>query len=257
MVINNGFYDDTVPLIEGMNEPRVVLIHTPEGVGHQQDLLSTQAAQWLIRDAGCDWVVPLGADEFWVSHRHGSLRNVLAQVDPSVELIVTDSFQFRETELDDPAEPDPLVRIQHAVREKLPKVLMHGLGDDLEFITLGNDSIQVKGNRHLKNFPIDTDDLVRYHYRQLGVDEFRRRIRNQAEGFLLRYGDRWMGGRNEQGLRIWRWYNTIRQGTFEKEYHRQLTYNREQAERPLEHGELRRVDTLANLFKAEQAASVA
>lgn len=254
LVIDNGSYDGTVARVEALEDERITLERASER-GMAQDVLTTRGALRLFAE-GCDWVVPFDGDEFWVSRDGGSLRRVLEALPDEVDLLVTDGWRYNETVLDDPDEPDPFRRLRYAVVEKLPRILMKRLGDELEFIVIGGHQIKTRGNRDLNTVIAPLETLARVHYRQLSVDDFRARIMNQAEGWLMRYGEEWLRG-NGNAERILNWYRWIRDGSFDEKYRKSFRISEGQVRSRLAEGTLHEIGVFADVLAAGREAEAA
>ncbi len=173
---------------------------------------------------------------------------MLESVSSGIDIAITDGYQFTETELDDPDEENFFKRLRYAKLEKLPRVLMRDLGEDLEFIVVGGHSIRLKHEKQLNQFMLTPGALARYHYRYMSCDDFLVRVMNQAEGWLLRYGEEWLTGKTGNAPRILNWYNLIKQHRFEQEYRKRLVWKRNKVEKGLEEGTIVRLDELAELL---------
>lgn len=242
LVIDNGSYDRTLEIVQGIGDSRIVVSQTKPNQGHRQGYHMTIGAHLLFNEYKADWVAPFDADEFWTSERHGTVRSFLESVPDEVDVVVTQGYRFHETELDDPAEANPFRRLLYARPEPHPRVVLHKMGGGrLLEMPIGMHWVSLRDEEKPNQWRVDRADMARFHYRHLDVDDFRRRMMNKAEGQILRLGREWLAGESEFGRTHRLWYRAIRDGRFEREYRKAMVLTRDTVEKEVARGELLRI----------------
>lgn len=92
IVVDNGSNDGTLEILTDLVEDLPVLVASEAGPCHQS-VWTTRLAR-LAHQRGADWVLPIDADEFWVGSDDRSVKDVLAEVDPSVPALSVDVVNF-------------------------------------------------------------------------------------------------------------------------------------------------------------------
>ncbi len=244
MVIDNGSYDDTLKRVAALNDERIIISRMPAGKGFMQSAAMTIGAMHLFKQEKCDWVVPWDGDEFWVSEEHGSLRKVLrAQDGRELDTLATQGWVFHPTDLDDEDQPDPFLRLRYASPENLSRVLLHRLGKRLYELPVGMHYAVLKDKQEPRQRELHRATLARFHYRYLDAAFFRDRVMNQAEGNIIRHGEKWLGGKSGYAPRILNWYRHIRKGRFEEVFRRRFYLDKDTVGQQLADQKLREIDT--------------
>jgi glycosyltransferase involved in cell wall biosynthesis len=228
LVIDNGSYDGTRARVQELNDPRIQLLEGDMSSGFAQDRLFTATAAQLFAGGQVDWVVPFDADEFWLSRRYGSLRGALeaaARNRPEVDIALAGVYQMSETVRDDPAVDDPLRRVRYGTVLDLPRAITHRLGDRFESYTFGGHHVHLAGGAEPVLYRFAPDELSRVHYNRCSLDILRERLLNQAEGYIIRFGEAFLRQEAELSPRVHAAYNRIRNGTFDEEYQRTSIWN--------------------------------
>lgn len=135
----------------------------------------------LARKAGAygyTWVVPVDADEAWTAADGRRLGDFLDGVAPDAQVVRARLYDYIPTALDDPAEPDPIRRLQWRLPQPgvLPKVAARARAD-LSFHP-GNHGADYGAFPHLA-----VDGLIVRHYTWRSEDQYVRKIRNGVEAY--------------------------------------------------------------------------
>lgn len=255
LVIDNGSKDKTHQILKSLNDPRIIIRRTKPDVGNFQDMFCTQGSLELFNRFGCDWVLPIDADEFWFSRNFGTVRDVLETVNRRVDILLARSYRFYETELDDESEKHFLRRLLYAEPESFGitchKVLMQCLGDQLFELPMGNHSVKLREGYQAKIQEISIDDLSRYHYRYFDLETYRNRLTTQAHGLIRRFGIDWLKGDHNLGRRLLSWYNKVIDGTFNDFYRKNFYWSREKVATGLSDRTVLFVDDMLSIIEPE------
>ncbi len=255
-VVDNGSYDRTLEFIDSLEDPRVLLFSTKPGQGFVQGLASSVAALTLFKKQGCDWVLPFDADEFWISQEYATVRAVLENMEAGLDVVVTQGYCFHETELDDPEEKNPFCRLLYAEPEPQTRVVLHRMGDKMRGLPVGGHWVELNDGVKVKSEVVSRTRLARFHYRYLSEEFFRKRIMNQVEGNLIRFGEKWLSGKLDYAQRILNWYNFIRNGEFEEKYRTRFYWSRDRVEKGLREATIHRFDNLREIFPLDKETAI-
>jgi hypothetical protein len=257
-VTDNNSHDGTWELLEGelaaRYGDRLLLARTRPGTGFIQGDASTRMARELFDRHGCDWVLPLDADEYWICRSGPTLRGRLEALEGDEPVIEVASRDFVLTELDDASEPDFRRRIRHAHPQPRVKVGLRGMAGRALRIGFGNHTAVEGRGEPLPTRTLPPEDLCLFHYPILSLDHFRRKTLTKAEGYLIRYGDEWLeagrrGEENMHGRHHYYRYMLIREGRFHEEMARNFVLSGDEVARKLEHGRFQKLDDLARLLE--------
>ncbi len=220
IVNDDASYDGTKEAIQRYAEQdsRVVPIYTEQEKGFTQDVFSKVATDMLFEEFDCDVVLPIDADEFWISESHFFIRDAL-QILPNEQLtLVTDAYDFFPTEKDDLQQEDPIVRLKYCRVHDVPKVAFYKSSEHIEKISLGNHAVVPKYmNVGTCNIPINR--CCRYHFRWTSKNAFLRKILGQVEGFIVKTKGDWLHHPKKYGgWHIWHHYMNIRDGGIDEEF---------------------------------------
>ncbi len=253
LVMDHGSRDGSGYVGKKLQDPRVVTIKSPGETGYKQDVFFTAMAEQLFTQYDCDWVAPVDADEFCVSHEHGTLREVLETIPDDVDALGVSTFNMRST-YKDPDDPYFLSRQRYGIFSKTQKSILRNVGNRLENYGFGGHPSNLKCKGKINFRYVDHDTLVRYHYNHTSCHDTIRKTLNQVEGFIMAYGDRWLRGQTEYGSHILKWYNMILQGTFEEYYQQHFILEEKRLNRLLKGGKARHLTEMAEY--AESMANV-
>lgn len=247
MVLDNGSYDKTPEIVQDMNDPRIQYIKS-EVDGYSQDRLWSSSARSLFEQDATDWFVPMDADEMWFSTKFGTTRKVLERFAGKVDVVIVNLHQLFETELDNQDEPDPFKRVQYAKLREIPRVVAYRLGNRLHGFPFGAHWVILKNEETPKAIMLAPEVLSRTHYNRVDELTFMQRVINQAEGYILRFGEDWLSGNTEFSPRVLREYNHIKAGTFHDYYRKKYFLDKQTAERLIADDKLHRVTDVSDYF---------
>lgn len=248
IVVDDQSTDDTRGILRRIRDPRLQLRHIPPGVQHGQSLGCSNAAKELLSRHGCDWVLPIDADEFWVSRSHSSVRAALETIHPETRVLVTHGYRFQETALD-PPEADFRRKQQYARLEGKAnrRVVLHGsLSGRFRALVLGNHVAQFTPGPTPIHEEAPPELLARYHYRHASRELFRQKIALQGAAFSAHYGKAWLEEPGDRSPRVQRWYRSLLEGRFDEEYARAFVLTKAQTSRQLADGRLHHLTEISN-----------
>ena len=252
IVTDNNSYDGTYEKLKQISDPRLTVYATEAGIGFNQEYAGTDMALELFNKHGCEWVFPIDSDELWHSPAYGTIKNALANLPYDVDVLQTYQFDFIETALDNAAERNFTRRMKYArVNNLVNKVVLHNLGGKLEQLYFGNHGLGLKGGKPFKQAHASHLALVKYHYPNPGKSEMIRRILNQVEGFIIRTGGDWLINHQGVGHHIHKFYQMIRNGTFDNYYRREFYLDAHELKTLLETGEVMYLEDMSDFFKEE------
>ncbi len=252
IVVDNGSTDRTRERVLALKHQRVIYRAATGEEGFLHDRIFTATARSLFQQRQCDWLVPFDADEFWLSRSSGSLRRLLthtAEEYPEIDGVTANVFQLHESELDDTSANHPLLRVRFAKPLDLPRAIAYRLGDRFDVYPFGAHGISLKGGEEPNLLPLDYSDLGRVHYNRCSVEVLRERLLNQVEGYILRFGTRWLNGHEKLAPRVLRLYQSIKRGTFEENYRKNSIFSKQAVEAKLERGELFELSEMPGLLR--------
>ncbi len=231
-IIDNGSNDGTYKLVKELNDPRVIIKRTEPNFGFHQGIILSKAFSELSQHY--DWILPTDADEYWVTRNHGNLRKLLEGIDPKYEAIQCLTYNLRETELDPSEEKNFLRRLLYATPPSNSRFILRGsAAAKIENIEFGGHKVEVKNGFHLNTVEGNPDDIVKFHYNHIDFQDAVKRVINQAEGFIVGFGDEWLNGKTKLGMHIQRKYKLIKQGTFHDYYRDNFVWTKKQLEEKL------------------------
>ncbi len=220
LVVDNASTDDTWSILQDMKEPRLLLFRTGWQDGFVQDTATTEGSEALFTQHGCDWVLPIDADEYWLSETFPTVHDALSQIDPSYNLYSTFAYDFVMTELDDPNESDFRKRMQYARIHPTPKMILRKLGGQIKYIMIGSHIVYLNDESLRKEVGIQPEVLCRYHYRYISKEQIMRKILYKAEGYIVRTKGEWLhqGRKGLHGRHVRDMYFKIREGKIDELY---------------------------------------
>ena len=92
IVVDNESNDGTLEILSALVEELPVFVASEAGPCRQSEW-TTRLAR-MAHQRGADWVLPIDADEFWVGSEGQSVKDILAEVDPSVPSLSVDVVNF-------------------------------------------------------------------------------------------------------------------------------------------------------------------
>lgn len=153
---------------------RLIIQDDPERAYYQSEKMSRLAAQAAAE--GADWIVPFDADELWVSHRDRVAAVLRAETADVSRAILLNHFC---THVDDPAEPNPFLRIRWRKREPAPltKVAFRY-----------EKGVRIHQGNHGVDFPdglprLSNDYLEIRHFPYRSPEQFIRKALNGGEAY--------------------------------------------------------------------------
>ncbi len=230
LVMDNGSTDRTVEIVRSFDDPRLHFTSTPRSRGYVQNVLSTELAMDLFKVYNCNWVIPIDADEYWVSRKHGSVRNALKQFNRKVDGIYAKTYNFFNTEYDNPSIKNAFVRLTYARYSSTEKVILHNLEDKLKLLKFGNHGLRTVDESKAKLILINPEVLVRFHYPYRDIESTLRKVMSQAEGFILATGGEWLTGKLPIGTHIFEWYQAIKENRFHDLWMERQFYSKEKVD---------------------------
>ncbi|MBD3166838.1 glycosyltransferase [bacterium] len=250
IVIDNGSVDRTLEIVRSLQDERITIRRTPADAGYQQYVFSTQAAFELFDRYACNWVLPIDADEFWVSDRHRSVRAALESKTDNADVYYTWAYNFYESERDDSSENLFLRRLIYFRMSKVSKVVLRrSMRDKFQFLHTGNHDYEPVKGEQIERELVKPSDLVRYHYPYISREDTKAKVLKQVDGFVRAFGDAWLHGEVAVGRHILRWYRAMEAGGFEVLYKRTAYLTADQiADRSLR-PPVHRNDTMRRWFR--------
>ncbi len=220
LVVDNGSTDRTWKILQSINDRRLLLFQTSWKDGFVQDEATTEGSNLLFEKHGCDWVLPIDADEYWVSEQFGTVREAISHLLPDFTVYNTFAYDFMITELDDPEEPDFRKRMRYARLHPTPKAVLHNLGGNIKYIMIGSHLIYLHDESKRREIGVKPEVLCRYHYRYLSKKQVMRKILYKAEGYIIRTKGQWLYDSREglHGRHVRDHYFAIREGNIDKWY---------------------------------------
>ena len=172
LVADNGSVDGTGDILRDLG---VEVIEDSE-IGYRQGEKMTALAE-RAREMGADWVLPVDADELWVTTDGRPIRETLAEVD--ADIIEVPLYNHIATARD-PVDPDPVKRMQWRLPDPapLPKAACRALPGLA--IAQGNHSASYAD---LARPRMAGGPLVVHHYSHRGPEQMVRKVRNGAEAY--------------------------------------------------------------------------
>lgn len=257
LILDDGSHDGTAEFLASLKDPRVRLMAAPKGVGFQQDTLSKPLAKYLMEKAKCDWVLPIDADEFWVSRNHGCVRKALKLIEGQTDLLYTRAYHMFPTSLPEYNRTGFFMRDQvHASLPAQTKVALHGKAFPYKGYAFGNHDLEsCEAAERARKLELPPEELCRFHYHVIDEDYYRQKVLTQVEGFLMRAGDEWLqqgrrSGRKLVGYHHRKWYEYLRNGSFSERFQRQYVLNEAKLQRRMEKGNLFVVEDMTHLLPA-------
>ncbi|MFC2170383.1 glycosyltransferase family 2 protein [Calditrichota bacterium] len=252
LIIDNGSTDNTFRILTEMNDSRVIIKRTTPETGLAQDVVSTIGTKELFDIYGCDWVIPIDGDEFWVSSTLGTIRNALEQVPENIDILMTRSYRFYPTVLDDASLDHFLLRLRYAKYESFGdvehKVIMRRLSDRLESLPIGNHWANLKKGATAVTADVRIEDISRFHYRYLDEQSFKKRVISYSKGCIQRFGRDWELGKRSESRRIYEWYVDILDGKFEEKFRKSFVLDEQYVKTQISRGEMVYLDDMTRLF---------
>lgn len=182
IVSDNGSTDGTRELLDELYRHGVVAEVLDDPVAGYWQSVKVSALADLARERGHDWVLPVDADEMWVTEpNERPIREHLLSLSPDVQACKARLFHYLPT-AQDPSEtvaPSPFRRIGWRLAEasSLPKMaarLVSGL-----VIEAGNHSVKIDGA-----WPrLVAGGLRVNHYSWRSPEQYARKIRNGARAY--------------------------------------------------------------------------
>jgi glycosyltransferase involved in cell wall biosynthesis len=173
IVADNRSVDGTSEIV---NKGDVVYVVDNE-VGYEQSKKMTALAHLAHGDFGADWIVPFDADEIWYAP-NGHIGRYLDTVPADIHVVPANLYDHVCSGRDDPAEPDPVKRIQwrRDYAAPLPKVACRYREDMV--IGMGNHDV-IYGDKMAPG----RERLAIRHFPYRSVDQIIRKVRNGAEAY--------------------------------------------------------------------------
>lgn len=185
IVSDNGSIDGTREILDRLQDDPPLgidftLADDPD-LGYWQSAKMTRLAA-AARDLGHDWVLPVDADEHWVTEpQERPIRDHLLSLPPDVTVCRARLFHYIPTAQDPPVSevPSPFARIGWRLTEpsslgKVAARLVPGL-----VIEAGNHGVTVKGARPA----LMGGGLRVNHFSWRSSDQYARKIRNGARAY--------------------------------------------------------------------------
>lgn len=174
IVADNGSTDGTREILDGLD---VQVVDDPDPAYYQSRKMTALAESAARR--GADWVVPFDADEVWVSRAGGTIRDLLAAVDPGVLVAEAQLFDHVPTGADPDAD-DPIRRIgwRRCQPAPLRKVAVRALPDLT--IRQGNHAATFDARRFP---PAITDALEVRHFPYRSPEQMVRKAVNGGRAY--------------------------------------------------------------------------
>ena len=151
--------DGTGDILKGFSE---VAVYDSPSEWHDQEVWMNRLARVLGEDAGCDWVVPFDADEFWSAP--GGLANYLDALNPDIGIVNATLWHHRDWEY------------KYAVPERLPKVCFRWRPDAV--LAVGNHAVAIPGARVLPARDIGGVTIRHWQYRSF--EHYCRKVRDNS-----------------------------------------------------------------------------
>lgn len=179
VVADNLSTDGTLELLHELRAETAgrLEVQTDLEPGYFQSRKMTALARYAHDQLGAEWLVPFDADEVWYSPFAPTIADVLATVAPQWLVVPARLFDHVATGID-PAEPDPVLRMEWRRQDPapLPKVACRWR-DDL-VILQGNHGAWYEGE------PTITDPLlVVRHFPYRSAEQLVRKVRNGAAAY--------------------------------------------------------------------------
>lgn len=166
VVADNASTDGTGELLHDLSMELPLTVVTDHVVEYYQSHKMTRLARYACA-AGAAWVIPFDADECWRAEGCGTVRNVLLAQPPEVGTVAGYYLHRVPHPSDDPAEPNPFLRVRHRVEaERVTKVAVRA--HPLMRINAGNHTARVAGKR--------VPGLVIHHVPYRTMEQARRKL---------------------------------------------------------------------------------
>jgi glycosyltransferase involved in cell wall biosynthesis len=210
IVMDHSSTDSTPEVLRELGS-RVTVIRR-SGPYNQAEMTSEMCR--LARDEhGADWIMPVDADEFWVSS--GNVKEAIAKASGNV--IRAPTTNFVPTTLDNPAERNPVLRMHYKVSKppkipKLPyvlkpsqsKVMFEARG--FRQIFTGNHDVEIDNPHTVRG------DVAISHYPLRSLEHFYSKVIQGGaaiKNFSPKDGYHWR-----------RWYGLYQSGLLDREWRR-------------------------------------
>jgi hypothetical protein len=178
LVADNASDDGTRDVLADLaRDLPMTLEDDPERAYYQGAAMSAMAERAAA--AGAEWIVPVDSDEIWYPAAGGRIADVLAQLPPGVGVARAGLFNHFATALDDPAEADPMRRIQWRQFQvsPLPKVAFRWEPDAR--VHQGNHGVD------LPSAPVVEDVLEIRHFPYRSEQQMAAKIAQGAAAYRL------------------------------------------------------------------------
>ncbi len=255
IILDDSSHDGTLEFLASLDDPRVKVTVTPDNSGFEQDSYSKPLAKYLMEEEGCDWVLPIDGDEFWISRKHGSVRKALESIEGQTDLLYTRAYHLYPSSLPEHNRTGFFLRDQiHASLPAQTKVALHGSSFPYKAYLFGNHDLEsCEAAEKARKLELPPKELCRFHYHVIDEDYYRQKVLTQVEGFLMRAGDDWLqqgrrSGKKLVGHHHRKWYEYLRQGSFSERFQKQYVLDEAKIERRLEKGNLFIVEEMKDLL---------
>ena len=194
MIADNMSTDGTIDVLRRVSETigipmRVV---TDNEIGYNQSAKMSTLAGRARKVYNADWIVPFDADEVWIPKVHSSLAEMNRHIDPEIEVVPAELFDYVASGLDDAREKDPIKRLQfrRSYPAELPKVMCRWRAS-LK-IGMGNHDALYREREPVATVPM----ITIHHFPYRSPEQVVRKIRNGARAYEAttlpeHYGAHW------------------------------------------------------------------
>jgi glycosyltransferase involved in cell wall biosynthesis len=249
-VIDNGSKDGTREILESLRTCYDLYLFEERGP-FEQERQATFLARFLREHRYADWLISNDADEFWLP-KNGNLKQLINPSRPVLtvgrynflprkEDVAAEDYKFYQNVLlvDKPYGVQPPVIDPHEqllfpiMFRNLPGKIACSLAG-LEYVHKGNHAV-----KHAAGGAQHSDQALVFHYQIRSYENFESKIRNHGERLRTSAGD--------TSWHLRRWYARYLAGALLDEYE-SLLLDREQAQKLLAAGVVKKEPTIANFF---------
>ena len=170
--------DGTSEILAGLQVEGLPLTILPDDqVGYFQSAKTTWLAARAL-ERGFDWVLPVDADEMWVTLDGRPIRDHLLSLAPDVQAVTAELYHYLPT-VEDPEDENPFRRIgwRLAAPSGLPK--MGARTSPGLVIDAGNHGVEIDGHRPR----LVSGGLRVNHYSWRSSEQYARKVRNGARAY--------------------------------------------------------------------------